>query len=162
MKTPLGRSLFGGAIALSLLLAACGSDDDGADSTDAPAEEAATTAGTTAGGAESSEAPTSAGGAGGEAVSGSVVVSGSSTVEPIAIIVGEKFKAANPDAGVTVDGPGTGDGFELFCGGETDVSNASRPIDDEEKAACEEAGIEFTELAVGIDGLDRGHQPGQR
>ena len=86
-------------------------------------------------------------------MSGSVVVSGSSTVEPIAIIVGEKFKAANPDAGVTIDGPGTGDGFELFCGGETDVSNASRPIDDEEKAACEEAGIEFTELAVGIDGL---------
>ena len=149
MKTPLGRSLFGGAIALSLVLAACGSDDDGADSTEAPADEATTTAG----GAESSEAPTSAGGAGGEAVSGSVVVSGSSTVEPIAIIVGEKFKAANPDAGVTIDGPGTGDGFELFCGGETDVSNASRPIDDEEKAACEGAGIEFTELAVGIDGL---------
>ncbi len=86
-------------------------------------------------------------------MSGSVVVSGSSTVEPIAIIVGEKFKAANPDAGVTIDGPGTGDGFELFCGGETDVSDASRPIDDEEIAACEEAGIEFTELAVGIDGL---------
>ena len=86
-------------------------------------------------------------------MSGSVVVSGSSTVEPIAIIVGEKFKAANPDAGVTVDGPGTGDGFELFCGGETDVSDASRPIDDEEKAACDEAGIEYTELAVGIDGL---------
>ena len=55
-----------------------------------------------------------AGGGGGEPVSGSVVVSGSSTVEPISIIVGEKFKEANPDAGVTVDGPGTGDGFQLL------------------------------------------------
>jgi phosphate transport system substrate-binding protein len=142
------RSLLGGALALSLVLAACGSDDDSSDST-APAEEATTTAG----GGETSEAPTSAAGGGGEAVSGSVVVSGSSTVEPISIIVGEKFKAANPDVGVTVDGPGTGDGFELFCAGETDISDASRPISDEEIAACEAAGVEYTELAVAIDGL---------
>ena len=54
---------------------------------------------------------------------------------------------------MTVDGPGTGDGFQLFCAGETDISDASRPISDEEIAACEGAGIEYTELAVGIDGL---------
>jgi phosphate transport system substrate-binding protein len=145
------RRLLGGAIALTLVAAACGSDDDSSGSTEAPAEEATTTAG----GAESSAAPTSAGGGGGggEPASGSVVVSGSSTVEPISIIVGEKFKEANPDAGVTVDGPGTGDGFQLFCAGETDISDASRPISDEEIAACDGAGIEYTELAIGIDGL---------
>jgi phosphate transport system substrate-binding protein len=137
VKTPMRRSLLGGALALSLVLAACGSDDDSSDSTEAPTEEATT----------------SAAGGGGEAVSGSVVISGSSTVEPISIIVGEKFKAANPDAGVTVDGPGTGDGFELFCNGETDISDASRPISDEEIAACEANGIEYTELEVAIDGL---------
>jgi phosphate transport system substrate-binding protein len=149
VKTSLRRSLLGGAIALTLVAAACGSDGDSSDSTEAPAEESTTTAG----GAETSVAPTSASGGGGEPVSGSVVVSGSSTVEPISIIVGEKFKAANPDAGVTVDGPGTGDGFQLFCAGETDISDASRPISDEEIAACEGAGIEYTELAIGIDGL---------
>jgi phosphate transport system substrate-binding protein len=151
VKTSLRRSLLGGAIALTLVAAACGSDDDSSDSTEAPTEEATTTAAgaeTTAAGAE-----TSAAGGGGEAVSGSVVVSGSSTVEPISVIVGEKFKAANPDAGVTVDGPGTGDGFQLFCNGETDISDASRPISDEEIAACEGNGIEYTELKVGIDGL---------
>ena len=60
---------------------------------------------------------------------------------------------ANPGAGVSVDGPGTGDGFELFCAGDTDISDASRPIEDEEIAACEDAGIEFVELKIGIDGL---------
>ena len=54
---------------------------------------------------------------------------------------------------VTVEGPGTGDGFEMFCGGEADVTDASRPIKDEEAQACADAGIEFVELKVGIDGL---------
>ena len=55
---------------------------------------------------------------------------------------------------ISVDGPGTGDGFELFCQGETDVSDASRPIDPEEEIpACEENGIEYIELKVGIDGI---------
>jgi ABC-type phosphate transport system substrate-binding protein len=88
-----------------------------------------------------------------EGVSGEVVVSGSSTVEPISSLVGESFSAANPDAGISIDGPGTGDGFELFCGGETDISDASRPIEEEEAAACEDAGINFVELKVGIDGI---------
>jgi phosphate transport system substrate-binding protein len=86
-------------------------------------------------------------------VSGSVNVSGSSTVEPITSLVAEFFAEENSDVSVRVDGPGTGDGFALFCGGETDISDASRPIDEDEVAECEAAGIEYTELPVGIDGL---------
>ena len=86
-------------------------------------------------------------------VAGSVNVSGSSTVEPITALVREEFIAQNGEVAITVDGPGTGDGFELFCNGETDISDASRPIKEEEIAACEDAGIEFIELKVGIDGL---------
>jgi phosphate transport system substrate-binding protein len=86
-------------------------------------------------------------------VSGQVVVSGSSTVEPITSLVGEKFSERNPDVAVRVDGPGTGDGFQLFCNGETDISDASRAIDEEEVAACQGNGINYTELKVGIDGL---------
>jgi phosphate transport system substrate-binding protein len=95
------------------------------------------------------------GGAGAEdGLTGSVVVSGSSTVEPISVAVAEKFVAANPEVAIDVTGPGTGDGFELFCNGETDISNASRAIDTEEEVpVCEENGIEFIELKVAIDGL---------
>ncbi len=82
-----------------------------------------------------------------------VNVSGSSTVEPITSLIGELYAETNPDVSVRVDGPGTGDGFQLFCEGETDISDASRPIEDEEAAACEAAGISFTELKVGLDGL---------
>jgi phosphate transport system substrate-binding protein len=84
---------------------------------------------------------------------GKVTISGSSTVEPITALVAEEFMAANSGASVSVDGPGTGDGFKLFCAGDTDVSNASRPIKAEEAEACEAAGVEFIELEVGIDGL---------
>lgn len=86
-------------------------------------------------------------------LSGQVVVSGSSTVEPISIAVGDAFSAANSGVAVTVDGPGTGDGFARFCAGETDISDASRPIAEDEIASCEEAGIEFIELPVAVDGL---------
>jgi phosphate transport system substrate-binding protein len=93
------------------------------------------------------------GGDGGDGVAGSVVVSGSSTVEPITSLVAEDFAAQNPDFDYSVDGPGTGDGFALFCGGETDISDASRPISEEETAACEEAGIPWVELRVAHDGI---------
>ncbi len=86
-------------------------------------------------------------------LSGSIAVSGSSTVEPISAATATAFAEANPDVAITVDGPGTGDGFARFCAGETDVSDASRPISAEEVAACEEAGVEFIELKVAIDGL---------
>ncbi|MDQ3957495.1 MAG: substrate-binding domain-containing protein [Actinomycetota bacterium] len=91
------------------------------------------------------------GGAGGP--SGSIVISGSSTIEPISTLVAQKFSAENPGVAISVDGPGTGDGFELFCKGETDISDASRPIEAEEAAACAKAGIDYVELKVGIDGI---------
>ena len=69
---------------------------------------------------------------GGDALSGSITISGSSTVEPISALVAELFNEPNPDVAITVDGPGTGDGFELFCQGKTDISDASRPIEEEE------------------------------
>ena len=89
----------------------------------------------------------------GGGVSGEIVVSGSSTVEPITSIALEDFAATNPDITYSVDGPGTGDGFALFCAGETDISDASRAINEEEVAACEENGISYVELQIGIDGL---------
>jgi len=65
----------------------------------------------------------------------------------------EFFNEENPDVAIRVDGPGTGDGFELFCAGETDISNASRAIKEEEAAACDDAGIDYVELQIAIDGL---------
>ena len=89
----------------------------------------------------------------GSSASGEILISGSSTVEPISVRVAELFESVNPDVLVDVDGPGTGDGFALFCEGTTDISNASRAIKEEEVAICEENGIEFTEILVGIDGI---------
>ncbi len=93
------------------------------------------------------------GGAADEALTGSIFISGSSTVEPISSLVAELFAEEAPDVGITVEGPGTGDGFELFCNGETDISDASRPIEEEEIDACGANGIEYTELEVAIDGM---------
>jgi phosphate transport system substrate-binding protein len=84
---------------------------------------------------------------------GGIVVSGSSTVEPISTGVAELFKAQNPDFNYQIEGPGTGDGFARFCNGETDISDASRAIKDEEAAKCAENGIEYVELKIAYDGL---------
>lgn len=86
-------------------------------------------------------------------LSGSIAIDGSSTVFPIAQAVAEDFQIANPDVKVSVGFAGTGGGFEAFCAGETDISNASRPIEAEEAACLEKAGIEFVEFQVGVDGL---------
>ena len=94
-----------------------------------------------------------AGSPGSSVVSGAIVVSGSSTVEPISTGVAEAFAAINPDFIYTITGPGTGDGFKTFCAGETDISDASRTIKDEEAKACADAGIEYVELKVAIDGM---------
>jgi phosphate transport system substrate-binding protein len=91
-------------------------------------------------------------GEGGELV-GAVAIDGSSTVLPIAEAVAEEFMLVHPEAGVTVGFAGTGGGFERFCGGETDISNASRPINEGERQACAAAGIEFIEMPVAYDGL---------
>ena len=89
----------------------------------------------------------------GESLSGEVLVDGSSTVEPLTAAAGELFAEEQPGVNVSVGTSGTGGGFEKFCQGETDISNASRPIKDEEAAVCEEAGIEYTELQVATDAL---------
>lgn len=83
----------------------------------------------------------------------SIEVSGSSTVEPITALVAEDFSAANPEVAISVEGPGTGDGFARFCNGETDVSDASRAIKDSEAETCAANGIEFIELHVATDGI---------
>jgi phosphate transport system substrate-binding protein len=115
--------LIAAAAALALVAAACGGGGDD-----------------TGGGSEAG-------------LSGEIVISGSSTVEPISTLVAQKFSSANPDVAISVDGPGTGDGFELFCRGDIDVADASRPIEAEEAAACKKAGIDYVELKVGIDGI---------
>ena len=82
-----------------------------------------------------------------------VLVSGSSTVEPISSLVAEDFAGRSEGFEYEVDGPGTGDGFALFCEGQTDISDASRPISEEEIAACEDSGIPWVELKVAVDGI---------
>jgi phosphate transport system substrate-binding protein len=110
---------------LGLVSAACGSSDDNGGGT----------------------------GASGGNVTGSLNISGSSTVEPITSLNAEKFQSQNPDLQIAVDGPGTTDGFALFCKGETDISDASRVISDDEKAACASGGVDYIELAIGQDAL---------
>ncbi|MDP1820235.1 MAG: substrate-binding domain-containing protein [Acidimicrobiales bacterium] len=125
-------------LVVSLAAAACGDDDDNAsdttDDTEADGGDAASGAGCP------------------EEVEGDVNISGSSTVEPISAAVGEKLLDCS-GIGATVDGPGTGDGFALFCTGETDISDASRPIAEDEMADCESNGVEFIELKVAFDGI---------
>jgi phosphate transport system substrate-binding protein len=123
--------------AASLTLAACSSNPNASGNATTGATPTATS---------------SDGGAGGE-LTGTITISGSSTVEPISSIVLEDFSAANPGVEGSVDGPGTGDGFALFCAGDTDISDASRAIKDEEAATCEANGISFVELQIGIDGI---------
>ncbi|MGF3103717.1 PstS family phosphate ABC transporter substrate-binding protein [Rossellomorea sp. DUT-2] len=89
----------------------------------------------------------------GEQLSGSVKMDGSSTVAPIMEAVNEEYAATQPDVKVSIGVSGSGGGFEKFIAGETDLSNASRPIKDEEKQKLEEAGIDFTEFEVAKDGL---------
>lgn len=126
---------------LALLLTACGGDDDSA------AEEAPITS---QGGDGGAAGP--AGDGGGEA--GTIEIDGSSTVGPLTDAVAEEYARESPDTQVNVGISGTGGGFERFCGaGDTDISDASRPIEDDEVALCEENGIEWIEVRVGADAL---------
>ncbi|MDB5385076.1 MAG: phosphate binding protein [Planctomycetaceae bacterium] len=85
---------------------------------------------------------------------GTVVIDGSSTVFPFSVAAAELFQKANDDkVHVNVGKKGTGGGFKRFCAGETDISNASRPILPAEVAKAKENGVEFIELTVCIDGL---------
>ena len=113
------------ALSLSLLAAACGGGDDGG-----------------------------TGDTGSVDLTGTITISGSSTVQPISSLVAELFNQdVAPNVSISVDGPGTGDGFVLFCGGETDIQDASRPIEQEEMDACAQAGVEYVELEVAFDGI---------
>ena len=87
-------------------------------------------------------------------LSGTIRVDGSSTVFPFAEAAGELFNEENPDVKITVGESGTGGGFEKFCAGETDISNASRPIKpDEEAPVCEKAAVKYEEIQVANDGI---------
>jgi phosphate transport system substrate-binding protein len=86
-------------------------------------------------------------------LSGTIQADGSSTVGPFTTRAAENFQRENSGVNVTVGISGTGGGFERFCRGETDLSNASRPIDEDEIALCEENGVEYVELQVVQDAL---------
>ncbi len=125
------------AFAAALVVAACGGGSGA--TTNAPSQPLA------------SQSPAESEPAG--SLSGEIVISGSSTVGPISTGVKELFNAQNPDVAISVDEPGTGDGFALFCEGQTDISDASRAIKEEEATICADNGVEYVELKIGIDGL---------
>jgi phosphate transport system substrate-binding protein len=111
------------AVALALGLAACGGGDAGTASS------------------------------GSAQLSGTIKVDGSSTVYPLTEAAAELFREQNAGVQVPVGQSGTGGGFEKFCAGETEISNASRAIKDEEKAACVAKGVRYSELQVANDAL---------
>jgi phosphate transport system substrate-binding protein len=91
---------------------------------------------------------------GGGKLSGNIKIDGSSTVAPFAQAAQEAFQGENPGVKITVGTSGTGGGFEKFCAGETDISDASRPIKpDEEAPVCKKAGIDYREIQVANDGI---------
>jgi phosphate transport system substrate-binding protein len=112
-------------LAIGLLAAACGGGND----------EGGTTGG------------------GGAQLSGTITIDGSSTVAPLSEAAAELFQQENPDVRVTVGTSGTGGGFEKFCAGETDISDASRQIEADETQACQAKGIKYEEIQVANDGL---------
>src|SRR5829696_8494061 len=109
---------------LALGVAACGDDDDGDGGSSTPS-----------------------------GLSGDIRVDGSSTVGPLTEAIAEEFNAENPDVKVTVGTSGTGGGFEKFCAGETDISDASRAIEPDEEKACQAQGIGYDGIQVANDAL---------
>ena len=100
------------------------------------------------------DSDSSSGGGGGGDLSGSIKIDGSSTVGPFAQAAAEGFQGENPNVKVSVGTSGTGGGFEKFCAGETDISDASRPIkDDEEVPLCKKNGVTYKEIQVANDGI---------
>ncbi|WP_010173409.1 PstS family phosphate ABC transporter substrate-binding protein [Bacillus coahuilensis] len=127
-------------IGSALLLGACGEETT---ETETENTEVTETEGTEGEATETEEAT----------LEGDITIDGSSTVYPIMEAVAEEFMMANPNVNVTVGLSGTGGGFEKFTAGETQISDASRPIKDEEVQALADAGIEWTEFKVANDGL---------
>ena len=127
-RTSFNRAIVPALAALALSLSACATDSAGGSDTNASDEV--------------------------KDAKGSVAIDGSSTVFPLSNAAAELLGQKNPDIKVTVGEAGTGGGFEAFCGGKTDISDASRPIkDDEEAPVCKDAGIDYTELHVATDAL---------
>jgi phosphate transport system substrate-binding protein len=115
--------------ALALGAAACGSDD-------------------------SSDSGSSGSSGSSKKLSGKIAIDGSSTVYPFAQAAAEQFKKENPGVKITVGESGTGGGFEKFCAGETDISDASRPIKpDEEAPICKKKGVKYGEIQIANDGI---------
>ncbi len=127
-------ALVGILSASAILLSACGSDSDSS------SEETSTSTST-----ETTDTAAE--------LSGTIRIDGSSTVAPYSEVAAELFMAENPGVQVSVATSGTGGGFEKFCNGETDGSDASRLIKDEEAALCAENGINFANVQVANDGL---------
>jgi phosphate transport system substrate-binding protein len=119
----------GASLVLALGVAACGGDDDT----------------TSASGGDVTSAETG--------LSGKITIDGSSTVQPFAEAAAELFKQDNPDVDITVGAAGTSGGFEKFCAGETDISDASRPIEPEEVDACKKGGVSYFDFQVANDGI---------
>src|SRR4051812_2675447 len=86
-------------------------------------------------------------------LSGEISADGSSTVGPLTQAVAEEFNGQAPDVQISVDISGTGGGFKRFCAGETDLSNASRAIKEDEIAACAKNGVDWYQFEVAYDGL---------
>lgn len=99
------------------------------------------------------ESDDEASGSGSGDLSGSIRIDGSSTVAPLTEAIAEEFQAENSDVKVTVGTAGTGGGFEKFCAGETDISDASRAIEPEEEEACKKGGIGYEDVHVATDAL---------
>jgi phosphate transport system substrate-binding protein len=93
------------------------------------------------------------GGGGGESERAAVVVDGSSTLGPFTARAAQEFQAREPSIDVDVGISRTSQGFDRFCAGELDIATASRPIDEDEAAACAEEGIEYVELQVANDAI---------
>jgi phosphate transport system substrate-binding protein len=121
--------------ALALALTSCGSSPNNTSEQTGPGKQE-----------NPKSAPTSGDGK-------TVKVDGSSTVFPISEAMAEEFQKANAGIKVTVGNSGTGGGFKKFCGNETDISNASRPIKPEEVELCKKGGVEYIELPISYDGL---------
>jgi phosphate transport system substrate-binding protein len=123
VKSSRWAAVLAAAAALTVGVAACGSSDDNAS------------------------------GSGSSDLSGTIRIDGSSTVAPLTEAVAEQFQSENSGVKVTVGTSGTGGGFEKFCVGETDISDASREIEPEEAEACKKAGIGYEDVHVATDAL---------
>ena len=111
--------------------------------------------GVTACGDDDSESSSGGGGGGGGEVSGNIRIDGSSTIQPFAEAAAELFSEENSGVNVTVGGAGTGDGFEKFCRGETQISNASRPIEEDETKLCTQGKVKPVKVQVANDEISR-------